>query len=495
MTSGPTKNELPGHLSHAFPVLILSPYLSGSIDCEEHLLLILDSGKNDFESPKEPSCRWCRWRLHCKGAASSVHTAWEFLEFYDFIELFYCFNYQPRKIGMTKRNACCSYREPTIRQNSKWLYLFHRERERGRESFYWPASVNALGAVPAGSSEIETSIASSASSPASTSLTSNATQHAGLFIARAKQHQNYNSVASELLDHSFASQPLVFTSGIGTFTVACLNIWTLTGSIFSHWSCATLIWGNLQLLGALFWLFASQDPVFTVTDSPPCVVKHWSLVWDGCITSSVAVPVGTSKRKCFRTAAKLTPTACAVSWASASAGSSEIETSIASSASSPASTSLTSNATQHAGLFVARAKQHQNYNSVASELLDHSFASQPLVFTSGIACLNIWTLTGSIFSHWSCATLIWGNLQLLGALFWLFASQDPVFTVTDSPPCVVKHWSLVWDGCITSSVVQSSTHSSARGGPLKGSAFELLLSLHRPPVQSLGLLLQQGLQR
>ena len=133
MTSGPTKNELPGHLSHAFPVLILSPYLSGSIDCEEHLLLILDSGKNDFESPKEPSCRWCRWRLHCKGAASSVHTAWEFLEFYDFIELFYCFNYQPRKIGMTKRNACCSYREPTIRQNSKWLYLFHRERERGRE--------------------------------------------------------------------------------------------------------------------------------------------------------------------------------------------------------------------------------------------------------------------------------------------------------------------------------------------------------------------------
>jgi len=102
--------------------------------------------------------------------------------------------------------------------------VLQRERERGRESFYWPASVNALGAVPAGSSEIETSIASSASSPASTSLTSNATQHAGLFVARAKQHQNYNSVASELLDHSFASQPLVFTSGIGTFTVACLNI-------------------------------------------------------------------------------------------------------------------------------------------------------------------------------------------------------------------------------------------------------------------------------
>ena len=199
---------------------------------------------------------------------------------------------------------------------------------------------------------------------------------------------------------------------------------------------------------------------------------HWSemvaSLLPSCKVQHIAVPGGTSKRKCYRTSAKLTPTACAVSWASAPAGSSEIETSIASSASSPASTSLTSNATQHAALFVARAKQHQNYNSVASELLDHSFASQPLVFTSGIgtftvACLNIWTLTGSIFSHWSCATLIWGNLQLLGALFWLFASQDPVFTVTDSPPCVVKHWSLVWDGCITSSVVQSSTHSSARG--------------------------------
>ena len=283
MTSGPTNKELPGHLSHgAFPVLILGRYLSGSINCEEHLLLILDSGKNDFDV--DGGCT-----AEAQHQASTKHE--------NYIEVSHSFNGHPRKTGMTKQNACCSYREPTIHQNSKWLCLFQRQREREREaeSFYWPASVNAFGAVPAASSEIETSIASSASSPASTSLTRNATQHEGLFVGRARQENTIQQCCIRTTG-SFLSISTAHAHLHSDLYRLRLNIWTLTSSIFSHWSCATLSWGNLQLLGALLWRFASsQNPVseidvqqsFTVTDSPPSVVKHWSLVWDGCITSSV----------------------------------------------------------------------------------------------------------------------------------------------------------------------------------------------------------------